>query len=99
LKKAFFQVHWLGWRRFARDFIVIQVGFLLFGLAVDVLVQASLGLDSWDVLQMALTYHLPITLGESSIGVAFLIILVDVVLGEPLGWGYRGKYGVHRRLD
>ena len=87
LKKAFFQVHWLGWRRFARDFIVIQVGFLLFGLAVDVLVQASLGLDSWDVLQMALTYHLPITLGESSIGVAFLIILVDVVLGEPLGWG------------
>ena len=51
------------------------------------MVQASLGLDSWDVLQMALTYHLPITLGESSIGVAFIIILIDLALREPLGWG------------
>jgi uncharacterized membrane protein YczE len=36
---------------------------------------------------MALTYHLPITLGESNIGVAFIIILIDVALKEPLGWG------------
>jgi uncharacterized membrane protein YczE len=82
-----FQFNWFGWRRFAWDFFVIQIGFLLFGLAIDVIVQASLGLDSWDVLQMALTYHLPITLGESNIGVAFIIILIDVALKEPLGWG------------
>jgi uncharacterized membrane protein YczE len=56
-------------------------------LSIDVIVQASLGLDSWDVLQMALTYHFPITLGQSSIGVAFLIVLVDIILKEPLGWG------------
>jgi len=78
---------WKGWRRFAYDFLIIQVGFLLFGLSIDVLVQANLGLDSWDVLQMALTYHLPLTLGQSSIGVAFLIVLLDVALREPLGWG------------
>jgi len=36
---------------------------------------------------MALTYHLPITLGESNIGVALLVVLFDVVLREPLGWG------------
>ena len=69
------------------DFFVIQVGFALFGLAIDVIVKASLGLDSWDVLQMALTYHLPITLGESNIGVALIVVLLDVVLREPLGWG------------
>jgi uncharacterized membrane protein YczE len=77
----------MGWKRFAYDFFIIQVGFLLFGLSIDVLVQASLGLDSWDVLQMALTYHLPITLGESSIGVSFVIVLFDLILREPLGWG------------
>jgi len=77
----------LGWRRFAYDFFVIQIGFLLFGLAIDVIVKASLGLDSWDVLQMALTYHLPITLGESSIGVALIVVLLDIILREPLGWG------------
>lgn len=83
----FFRFRWLGWRRFAYDFLVIQIGFLLFGLAIDVIVKASLGLDSWDVLQMALTYHLPITLGESSIGVALIVVLLDIILQEPLGWG------------
>ncbi len=76
-----------GMKRFASDFSIIQIGFLLFGISINILVQASLGLDSWDVLQMALTYHLPLTLGESNIIVAFLVILVDIALKEPLGWG------------
>ena len=87
VSREFFKFQWKGWRRFVYDFLVIQIGFLLFGLSIDVIVQASLGLDSWDVLQMALTYHFPITLGQSSIGVAFLIVLVDIILKEPLGWG------------
>jgi uncharacterized membrane protein YczE len=77
----------MGWRRFARDFLVIQLGFLLFGLSIDMMVQANLGLSSWDVLHMALTYHLPVSLGEASIAVAFIIVIVDVILREPLGWG------------
>jgi uncharacterized membrane protein YczE len=87
LNTQFFRFRWLGWRRFAYDFLVIQIGFLLFGLAIDVIVKASFGLDSWDVLQMALTYHLPLTLGESSIGVALIVVLLDIILREPLGWG------------
>jgi uncharacterized membrane protein YczE len=78
---------WKGWKKFARDFVFIQFGFALFGLAIDVLVNANLGLDSWDVLQMAMTYHLPITLGESSIIVASLVVVADVIVREPLGWG------------
>lgn len=85
--KQFFKFEWKGWRRFARDFFVIQVGFLLFGLSIDVIVQANLGLDSWDVLQMALTYHLPMTLGEANIAIAFLVVVIDIILKEPLGWG------------
>lgn len=87
LRSEIFSFQWSGWRRFAYDFLVIQVGFLLFGLAIDVIVQASLSLDSWDVLQMALTFHMPITLGQASIDVAFVIVLVDIILREPLGWG------------
>jgi len=82
-----FEFQWLGWKRFAYDFIVIQIGFMLFGLSIDIMVQANLGLGPWDVLHMALTYHLPITLGEANIGVAFIITLVDMILREPLGWG------------
>lgn len=82
-----FKLHWMGWRRFAYDLLIIQFGFLLFGLSIDMMVQANLGLGPWDVLHMALTHHLPISLGEASIGVAFVVVLVDVVLREPLGWG------------
>jgi uncharacterized membrane protein YczE len=85
--KGVFKFHWMGWKRFAYDFFIIQIGFLLFGMSIDIMVQADLGLDPWDVLHMALTHHLPITLGEASIGVAFIVVIVDVVLGEPLGWG------------
>ena len=81
------QLRWLGWKRFAYDFCIIQIGFLLFGLSINVIVKASIGLDSWDVFQMALTYHLPLTLGESNIAVALLVVLLDVILREPLGWG------------
>jgi len=56
-------------------------------LSINVIVKASIGLDSWDVFQMALTYHLPLTLGESNIAVALLVVLLDVILREPLGWG------------
>jgi uncharacterized membrane protein YczE len=82
-----FRFRWLGWKRFGCDFFVIQIGFALFGLATDMMVQANLGLDPWDVLHMALSYHLPITLGEASIGVAFLMILLDLLLKERIGWG------------
>jgi uncharacterized membrane protein YczE len=63
------------------------MGFLLFGLSIDVIVQASLGLDSWNVLQMALTFHLPVTLGEANILIAFIVVLIDIILNEPMGWG------------
>jgi uncharacterized membrane protein YczE len=82
-----FKFHWMGWRRFAYGFLVIQIGFLLIGLAVDIMVQANLGLSPWDVLHMGLTYHLPISLGEATIWVGLTIILLDIVLGERVGWG------------
>ena len=87
VNSEFFRFQWMGWRRFGYDFFMIQVGFGLFGLSTDMLVQANLGLDPWDVLHMALTYHLPITLGEASIGVAFIMILFDMLLKESIGWG------------
>jgi len=87
VKSEIFKFRWMGWRRFAYDFLMIQFGFVLFGLSIDMMVRANLGLGPWDVLHMALTYHLPITLGEASIGVAFVVVLLDVILREPLGWG------------
>lgn len=78
---------WNGWRQFARDFVVIQFGFLLFGVSIDIMVQANLGTSPWVVLEKALTLHLPITLGQATIAVAVVVTLIDVALKQPLGWG------------
>jgi uncharacterized membrane protein YczE len=86
LKHAFI-FNWLGWRQFLRDFLVIQFGFLLFGLAIVIMVKADLGTSPWVALEVALTRRFPITLGQAAIVVAALIILLDILLREPLGWG------------
>jgi len=82
-----FITRWNGWRQFARDFVVIQIGFLLFGVSIDIMVQAGLGTSPWVVLEKALTLHLPITLGQATIAVALVVTLIDVLLKQPLGWG------------
>jgi uncharacterized membrane protein YczE len=86
LRRAFI-IRWHGWPRFLRDFAVIQLGFLLFGLAIDMWVLAGLGTSPWVALEVALTRYIPITLGQATILVAIVIILIDLALGQPLGWG------------
>ena len=86
LKNAFV-FKWSGWRQFIRDFVVIEFGFVLFGLAILIMVHAGLGTSPWVALEVALTKYLPITLGQAVILVAAFIIVLDVFLGQTLGWG------------
>jgi uncharacterized membrane protein YczE len=85
--KTAFVIKWHGWRQFVRDFLLIQCGFLLFGLAIVIMVKADLGTSPWVALEVALTRLFPITLGQAAILVAAVIILLDIALREPLGWG------------
>jgi uncharacterized membrane protein YczE len=85
--KSAFVIQWRGWRQFLQDMAVIQFGFLLFGLAIVIMVKAGLGTSPWVALEVALTRWLPITLGQAAIAVAVVIILLDILLREPLGWG------------
>lgn len=83
----YFILRWNGWRQFIRDFAVIQIGFLLFGLSIVILVKADLGNTPWVVLEGALIKYVPITLGQAIIVVAVVITVIDLLLKQPLGWG------------
>ena len=80
-------MRWSGWRRFALDFFVIQIGFFLFAISINIVVQADLGTGPWTVLEKGLADRLSISLGQASIAVAGVITLMDVLLRQPLGWG------------
>ena len=44
----------IRWNTFIRDFFVIQLGFLLYGFAIALIVRADLGTGTWLVLEVAL---------------------------------------------
>ena len=49
-----------GWREFAVRFAVLQCGLMLFGFALVLGYRSSLGLNAWNIFQIALTNYIPI---------------------------------------
>jgi uncharacterized protein len=65
---------------------------LFFGLAViatgiDAQIESRLGLAPWDVLHQGFSRHSPLTIGEASIVVGLMMMVVAWLLGQPPGFG------------
>jgi len=75
------------WNTFARDFIVIQIGFALFGLSIALMIRSHLGTTPWAVLEVALSQLTDIRPGRMSIVVGFFVLLGALALREKIGWG------------
>ena len=81
----------IRWNTFVRDFIVIQIGFLLYGLAIALIVRADLGTGTWLVLEVALANILGIKIGTMTVYMGFLVLIIALVLRERVGWGTLGN--------
>jgi uncharacterized protein len=77
----------IRWKSFPRDFIVIQIGFALFGLAIAILIRANLGTSPWVILEVALAQITGLTPGTLSVLVGFFVLIGAVALREQIGWG------------
>jgi uncharacterized membrane protein YczE len=77
----------IRWNTFPKDFIVIQAGFLLYGLAIALIVRANLGTGTWVVLEVALAQILGIQIGTMTVYMGFLVLLIALALREQVGWG------------
>lgn len=75
------------WNTFVRDFIVIQIGFALFGLSIALMIRSHLGTTPWAVLEVALSQLTDIRHGRMSIIVGFAVLLGALALREKIGWG------------
>jgi uncharacterized membrane protein YczE len=75
------------WNTFLRDFVVIQIGFALFGLSIAAMIRSNLGTSPWAVLEVAFSKLTGITPGRMSIIVGFLVLLGALALREKIGWG------------
>ena len=77
----------IRWNTFVKDFFVIQIGFLLYGLALALLIRASLGTSTWLVLEIALADILGIKIGTMTVVMGFIILGVALLSRERVGWG------------
>ena len=57
----------IRWKTFLKDFIVIQIGFLLYGLALALIIRADLGTGTWLVLEVALADIFGIKIGTMTV--------------------------------
>ena len=79
------------WQTFPRDFVVIQIGFALFALAIAFLIQSQLGTSPWVVLEVAVINYIPLTPGQSGILTGAIVLILALALREPVGWGTLGN--------
>jgi uncharacterized membrane protein YczE len=75
------------WNTFIRDFIRIQIGFILFGLAITLMIRGNIGTSAWVVLEAALAYKLGITVGTMTVIMGFIVLISAVAMREKMGWG------------
>ena len=69
-----------GWFR-------IVMGLLIFAFGVHLTIRADLGLAPWDCLGMGISYHTPLNYGLSMTATSVLILVIDVLMKEKIGFG------------
>ena len=81
----------IRWKAFPRDFFVIQIGFLLYGLSIALAIRANLGTGTWAVLDVALSKITGWTPGTMTVLVGFTVLISALLMREQIGWGTLGN--------
>ena len=67
------------------------IGYFLYGLGIVLTLNANRGLGPWSVFDQGLANQLNITIGVATQVVGLVILVLDFILGERLGWGTVGN--------
>ncbi|MFR1811331.1 MAG: YczE/YyaS/YitT family protein [Terrisporobacter sp.] len=77
--------------KFIRVITRLLLGFIVYGLAIVVMIHANVGLSPWDVLHQGISLKTGLTMGKVSISVGIIIIIIDAILGEGIGFAALGN--------
>lgn len=69
------------------NFLRLFIGLILCAAGTVMTINGNLGLQPWDVFHQGVSKILNITMGQASIIVSAVIIIVDYIAGEKIGWG------------
>lgn len=77
----------IRWKTFWKEFLIIQVGFAIFGFAIAAMIRANLGTSAWAVLEVALSKIVGITPGTVTVLMGFVVLSGALIMREKIGWG------------
>jgi uncharacterized protein len=81
----------IRWKTLPLDLLRIQAGFLLYGLAITLMIRGNIGTSAWPVLEVALSKILGITVGTMSVLTGFVVLGGALIMREKIGWGTLGN--------
>ena len=71
----------------SKRIIQLFIGYFVCALGMVMTMNANLGFAPWDVLHQGIANVTGLTIGRANIVIGFIIILIDIFLGENIGWG------------
>lgn len=69
-----------------KKFAKLIIGLFLFSVGIVLTINANLGVSPWDVFHQGLSRVTGITFGQANILVGLIIVIVDILLGQDIGW-------------
>lgn len=67
--------------------LIAALGLFSFGFGLYLTIQANIGVGPWDVFTIGLAQTVGVSYGTASIGIGLVLLVVDLLLKEPIGFG------------
>ena len=77
----------MGRIRIVQQWLQIVLGLLVFSFGVHLTIYANIGLAPWDCLGMGIARHTPLNYGLAMTLLSLLILGIDLLLKEKIGYG------------
>lgn len=78
-------------RKIILTLLRLLIGLFLYAVGIVFTINANLGLSPWDIFHQGISRLTGITMGQASIIIGVLIIILDWVMGEKIGIGTIGN--------
>ena len=72
-----------------KGLLVIRLftGLFLYAAGIVMTINANIGLAPWDVFHQGISKTFGITIGQASIGIGIIIVIINSLFKEKIGWG------------
>jgi len=77
----------MDWKKILNLLFRLFIGLFLYSIGIVMTINSNLGLAPWDVFHQGLAVKTNMTIGQASILVGIVLVIINSFFKEKLGWG------------